>query len=264
MDQRKSTRRTRLIHLLNNIKTDTAPLVHTTITRPADPESSPSTSTSSEPTAEITHKGIFPDFADALEWPIIKSLYETDVPTPEMEVSFEEHRAEIDALISDWTSRVEEQMAELLRKGRVSDGLPKEPPEPVWPLEESKPNPFQDLSVDQKLLYRADSFFEPTKVNPPGRAYFFDAVLPYGYSMKSEHNPSSMFSMRSVKEAFKLTAVKRNLDAQTAARVLLSALGNPDASFLEMKLPGQGFVCGRCHDSSMKTWEEMVRLPTAA
>lgn len=253
---RRALRKARLTQLLNNIKLDTPPLVQTTIIRPTDAALGSSSSTSDTSTVKIVHKGLFPDLADALEWPIIKNLYDTDVPIPEMDVRFEEHRGEINTLIANWTGRIEGRMAELLREGRVSDGLPKESPEPTLPLEEPEPNSFQYLSTDQKMLYRADSLFEPLRGSALGVACYFDATLSAGYFT---HYSYDGFSMLPIKGAFNVTTVKRSSDAQAAARILLVALGKPDATFLEMKSLGRGFACGRCHDSSMKCWEEMVR-----
>ncbi|KAF8600702.1 hypothetical protein BDV93DRAFT_261418 [Ceratobasidium sp. AG-I] len=255
MAERKASRRARLSQLLNDIKLDAVPNVHATMIRPTDTSSTRSSPSVDEPTAEILHKGIFPDFVDALEWPIFKSLYETDVPIAEVMTRFDEQRDEIGMLISDWIERVEEHMAELLRKGRVSDGLPEEAPEPTLSVEESALKPFRYLSDDQKLLYRADSFFEPTKNSKsPSVACFFDAVVSSGYLITY----GSTLPMRPVKKPFDVTSVKRNADAQATARTLLASLGKPNASFLEMRCPGQGFACGRCHDGSVKTWEDMV------
>lgn len=254
MAERKAARRARLIQLFTNIRLDSVPNVRATIIRPVGAASGSSSSSTDDSTVEIVHGGIFPDFVDALEWPIIENLYETDVPISEMNTRFEEYQNnnEIGTLIAEWQARVEGHMAELLRKGRVSDGLPKEVAEPTLPVAESAPNPLRHLSDDQKMLYRADSFFEPIKGTPLSPACLFDKVVSSGYLFNYKG------SMRPVKGSFDVTAVKRNADAQAAARILLAALGKPDASFLEMKCPEQGYSCGRCHDSSTKTWEEMV------
>lgn len=255
MADRKAARKARLVLLLGNINLGTPPLVQATIPRPANASVGSFSPGANASTVEISHRGVFPDFVDALEWPVFKDLYEIDLPIADMLAHFEEHREEIYTLISEWKTRVEGRMAEVLRKGRESDGLPKEAPDPILPVEESDLNPFQDLSDDQKILYRADSFFESLKGKPQGAGSFFDTVVSSGYPVHFIG-----FSMRSVKDPLNLVALQRNADAQAAARVLLTALGKPNACFLEMKIAGQMFACGRCHEGSPRTWEEMVRL----
>jgi hypothetical protein len=226
-----------------------APIIAATIRTPLA-----SSSGDEQSTTLVQHVGVFPDIADALAWPVVKDLHETDVPIPEMETQFELHRAEIDAEINDWILRVEAHMAELLRKGRVTDDLDDEAADPTLPVEAgTTADPFKDVSADLKLLLRADSLFESTKSGSlPPLAY--DVLVTSGYSYV--YNP--LHPMRPFKAPLDLTKFKRHTEAQTSARVLLEDLGKPDATHLEMRSAGQRYACGRCHDTVAKTWEEIV------
>ncbi|KAF8600101.1 hypothetical protein BDV93DRAFT_288021 [Ceratobasidium sp. AG-I] len=44
------------------------------------------------------------------------------------------------------------------------------------------------------------------------------------------------------------------------AKALLSALGRPEATYLELKAVGNAFLCGRCYlDRRCKTWKQMIQ-----
>jgi hypothetical protein len=249
---RKQSRKERLDRFLTEIKAARAPIIDVTIRTPAVPPA-PSSGDEHSPIA-VKHVGVFPDIADALEWPVVKNLHETDVPVAEMETQLEEHRAEIGTELNDWISRVESRVAKLLRIAREADDLTPEAPDLTLPVEEgSTANLLQDVSADLKLLLRADSLFESTRsASLPPLAY--DAMIASGYG----HTYDPLRGMRASKTPLDFTKFKCHTGAQTAARALLEDLGKPDATYLEMRSPGQRYACGRCHDGAAKTWEEIV------
>lgn len=235
--QRRNTRKTKLNQLLNNIKLGELPLIDAEIRNPAPP----SMSGCRGAPVEVLHQRIFPAVADLLDRPIIKSLVEADVSIFEMEARFKRHQEEIDVCILEWRLRTERHLANLLRKGRVSDGL--EPARAsILPVEGSEPDPFGNISADLKLLLRADSLFESASGSnlAPVTYYFLVSMLP-------------------IDKPLDLTQCKRHAEAQMFARVFLAELGKPNASFLEMKSEGYGFMCARCHSNSILKWENMVR-----
>lgn len=154
--QRKRARKLKLEQIMDDIKAADPLLVDISIS----PLSSRSASDSNAPVVQVSHRRLFPLVIDLLEYPIIKSLEETDVPASEMERHLEGHREEIKAHLLKWRVQTEGLLAELLRQGRVSDGLEKAAPVPKLPVQKSEPNPFNGVSDDLKLLLRADSLFE--------------------------------------------------------------------------------------------------------
>jgi hypothetical protein len=238
--------------LLAKIKSDTPPIVQLTVLPPTN---SASSSTSPGNPTNISHVGVFPDLADALEWPIVKELYENDTDADQMEAQFEERRAEINILIGEWKLKVETHMADLLRQGRESDGIKGEVIKPTLIVAEKDTDPFADVSENVRLLLRADSFFHPTKATTTGPPLVYDAAVAAGYS----YNYSTVHPMKPHKQALDLTRFHRYEEAQDAARILLETMDKPDACYLELRSVGQRYICGRCHDNSPKTWEEMVR-----
>lgn len=184
---------------------------------------------------------------DLLEHPIIKNLNETEASLSKMEARFERRRGKIHAHISKWRLQTEGHLAELIRKGREDEGL-EEAPDPILPVKKSMPNPFDNISDDLNLLLRADSLFESTR-GPLATPLTYSSLI-------SSPEPSVYALLR--EQRLDLTRYKRHAEAQKSARVLLEAMGIPDASFLELKSVGPGFMCGRCHSDSMYTWEEMV------
>lgn len=247
--RRKNDRKIKLDQLLKNMKLAEPPCIDAQIPNLVPPLAGPHAST-----VQVCHQRLFPTTADLLVYPLMKTLDETDVTASEMEARFKEHREEIDAHISEWRLQTEGHLAELLRKGRVSDGLEEKTPPPILPVEESEPNPFDSVSDDLKILLRADSLFESSHGPYAAPVTYYALISPQSYSGYDMRRGLPL----------DLTRYKREADAQMIARALLSGLGKPDACFLEIKSVGSRFMCGRCHNSSYYSWEGMVRFPSIA
>jgi hypothetical protein len=188
-----------------------------------------------------------PEYDDALEWPIMGDLLETDVPIEEMTSRFEEHREQITQLIVDWGKRVKKEWASTLREGRKKDGLVMDPPRPRLPSSEAGSDPFEYADADTSLLLRADSFFTCTDYESDIRSY--DVLIPslhLGRSPKGHEGP------------FDLSTYIFHSQASAIARALLAALGRPDASGTEFNAgSSKWFRCGRCCEHR-KAWSYMV------
>ncbi|KAF8600704.1 hypothetical protein BDV93DRAFT_510727 [Ceratobasidium sp. AG-I] len=242
-EQRKHARKLKLSQLLSHIKDADPPLIDAQIKNIEPPSWIPSS-----PTIKVSHQRVFPLAVDLLEYPIMKSLDEADVSASEMEARFEEHREEINAHISEWRVQIEGHMAELLRKGRESDGLREAAPAPILPVVELEPNPFDKVSDDLKILLRADSLFESTS-SP--------FMTPFNYSALTSVRGSSMYAHLR-EHPLDLAGYRRDARAQGFAKALLAGMGKPDASFLELKSVEPRLMCGRCHNGVFYNWEEMV------
>ncbi|KAG8700175.1 hypothetical protein FRC09_006126 [Ceratobasidium sp. 395] len=73
--------------------------------------------------AELMAKRLpLPTFADTLEWPVIKSLIEEDVPMEQMISQFENHKGEITRLVTEWGERAKQELANVLKE-RSHDSL---------------------------------------------------------------------------------------------------------------------------------------------
>lgn len=153
---RKQARRDRLEEILDEIAAADIPLLTTRLLHPA-PSSSAS---SSAVPVRVSYRRLFPSIADLLEYPIIKGLDKTDVPTSKMRARLEAHRETMKAHVLEWRVTVEGYLAEVIREGCVADGLKKIATVPSLSVEKSEPNPFNGVSDDLKLLLRADSLFE--------------------------------------------------------------------------------------------------------
>lgn len=237
---------------MRDIKDSEPPLIKVRIPRIAPRTASDSNST----LAQISYERPFPLTRDLLEYPLIKSLAETDVSASVMEIRFKGHHEDIEALILDWRIKTEGYMAELIRKGRESDGLKKIAAAPVLPVGEFEPNPFDGISDDLKLLFRADSLFESASPKIP---VSYDRRLEsrdYWGLCEVQEEDSSSDEVRPLD----LSKFKRHAKAQEVARALLKAIGKPDACFLELQNVGPRFKCGRCRTNSTQSWVSMVRL----
>lgn len=245
-ERRKHARRRKLEQIMDEIRDAEPPFVDAHILHPA----SRSAPNANPPPVQVSRRRLFPVSADLLEYPIIKDLDEKDVADSEMGPRFEAHREVIKAHVLKWRIKIEGYLAELIRKGRVSDGLKRTAPAPLLPIEKSKPNPLNGLSTDLKLLFRADSLFESGSASS-------DPPVPYD----ALFNTHPLLLMHGLRRgcALELPDYKRHGKAQEVARALLAGMGRPNASFLELQSFGQRFKCGSCQSRVIYPWEEMVR-----
>ena len=243
---RQSSRKERLIQLLTHIKSSASPLLQFSVLPPTMPASS---STAPVNPNTVRYAGIFPDYIDALEWPVVKELFDNDTEAAQFEAGFEQHRAEIDVHIAEWKVMVETRLADKLREGRpkTQDAILN----PTLIVTENDADPFADISDNLKYLLRADSFFHPLR---PSFPLIFDVVVANGYTHTTDPD-----SMRPNKHPLNLERCKPFSEARVAARKLLESIGKPDACYLEMRSVGQRYVCDRCHDTRLRTWEEIVQ-----
>ncbi|KAF8594199.1 hypothetical protein BDV93DRAFT_481991 [Ceratobasidium sp. AG-I] len=241
--QRKYARRRKLAQIMEEIQAAEPLLINTRISLPR------LASQSTASVVQVSHQRFFPLTADLLEYPIIQSLDETDIPASAMEARFEAHREAIKAHVLKWKIKIEGHLAGLLREGRASDGLKKAAPAPTLPVGKSEPTPFKGVSEDLKLLLRADSLFEPRRALL-GTPVTYDSLLAASFSISAW----GLFRARPLD----LTEYKRHGKAQEIARVLLAGMGRTNASFLELRSIGQRFMCGSCPSRVARTWEEMV------
>ncbi|KAF8597030.1 hypothetical protein BDV93DRAFT_527716 [Ceratobasidium sp. AG-I] len=242
--ERKQEKDNTLARLLAGLENARPPLIETQIINPCYIPSSRFGAS----TTKVTHHHLFPALGDILECPIVKHLNGEVVSATEMETRFKEHREEIVAFISAWTSRVEEHMAGILCQGRLNEGLPEKAPVPVLPVARFHPDPFVGVSDVLKPLLRADSLFEPTS----------NSFKPMSYAtvIRSWH-ASIRYTDR--ERPLELAKFKLHAEGQAFARVFLKQLGKPDACFLEFQVDELKFQCGRCIDHEFHSWEEIIQ-----
>ncbi|KAG8795391.1 hypothetical protein FRC12_015217 [Ceratobasidium sp. 428] len=87
------------------------------IGRTINPSLDASPALSKSQMAELVAKRLpLPTFADTLEWPVIKSLIEEDVPMEQMIGRFENHKIEITRLVTEWGERAKQELADVLKE----------------------------------------------------------------------------------------------------------------------------------------------------
>lgn len=197
----------------------------------------------------ISNSVPLPEYADALEWPVIKNLLETDVSAEEMTESFEVVRDEIKQQAFDWGTQFKNLCVKLVREGRQKTHLDVDPPRPQLPPGEPGNDPFQKISLDDCLLFRADTIFRFK-----AEACTYDTLLMCmrdSWMARHVRDPLAPLKPEIYDWIPKLSAIARNL---------LASIGRPDASSAEFNgRAGQLFSCGRCR-THPKTWSAMVRF----
>ncbi|KAG9090758.1 hypothetical protein FS749_000310 [Ceratobasidium sp. UAMH 11750] len=192
-----------------------------------------------------------PRYGDALAWPTIQNLVETDVPIEEMMSRFEEHRGEIMELIADWGKKVKRELVDMLKAG-MKEELTTNPPRPRLLASGSDANPFDSLDEDTCLLFRADTLFHYKREYYPDEFQSYDSLV--GFSRPGKRLPTSQS-----KDDQKLTAYTWSSEAMLTARALLLAMGHPeDAASVEFSASNdKWFACGRC-SGPPKSWPSLV------
>ncbi|KAG9122740.1 hypothetical protein FRC07_000748 [Ceratobasidium sp. 392] len=193
----------------------------------------------------------FPDLSHTLNFPIVLDLYETDRSVVEMEVKFEDHREEIEKHITEWTNHVQAHFTKLALEGPK---IAKKMLLSTSIARDKKPNPLTKLPDNIKRLLRADSFFNTTSsFSRLGQHLTYGSILKY-HNLVGTYTSMSIVSPRAPPN---LEHITWDSEANKVARELLTSLGKPNASYLEMTDKAI-YSCGRCHDSEPKTWEQIV------
>ncbi|CAE6436703.1 unnamed protein product [Rhizoctonia solani] len=196
-------------------------------------------------TTTVTYQAPFPTFLQALTWPVLNSLYETDVSITDMNESFEQQREGIKTQITEWQSYIQGYFMGLL--DAQGEGL-----QPATGVDH--PN----LSDDLKCLLRADVLFRSLSSNHERNTPLnYDSLWTFGTLLSSSACQSSGSSSSSWLPH--LDHLVLYPEAQVVARVLLADMGIPDASCLEMQGYQTNFVCGRCHDANFWSWAGLVQ-----
>ncbi|KAF8602613.1 hypothetical protein BDV93DRAFT_509159 [Ceratobasidium sp. AG-I] len=209
-ERRQEPRWVRLEALWDTVKAD--------LVRPAGTESTPRSLATA--VSEALHIKPIPEFSDALEWPVIKELLNTDRPLSEMQARFVQKRPAIDREVTAWCMPYTP-ASRTIAKHRSND-------------------PLQNLPLEMEFLLRADTIFAPYEADSQDcpslhfcgyETYMRDLRRWIGY--KSDEHwrlvNDSRFMMHST--------------GPTIARALLGALGRPlHTTILELEALGQRWV----------------------
>lgn len=210
-------------------------------------EGDPAVTASAEKSTMVSLSAPFPKFADACRWTALEDLIEDEIPIPQLESLFAERRDQIDKEIFDWRQSVECDLVERMGMDRNLSELT-EPELFLDPHNES----FQDLSIHSMVLLRADTlFYSPTTSLKMPHSY--GNVMALFRSERRIEYTDEWF----VGVAWNPSLIEYHAGASRLAGLMLESLDRPDATFLEFK-DIRRFVCARCHDVELKSWEAMV------
>jgi hypothetical protein len=177
----------------------------------------------------------FPSFYQASRFPEFQTLFENDIPQDKFDLEFEEQQIVLSNSIANWRNELEANLVKMLPKNT-------HPPDfnaPGYTLtigSEENDQPISSLPVDIQTLLRADATFRLH-----GTIYYYP----------DDFMEASLGFSRPTYGA----------DTAKVAKRLLTMLGRPDASYLEMKAMGRVFQCGRCHSSpESMVWKSLVSV----
>ncbi|CAE6456772.1 unnamed protein product [Rhizoctonia solani] len=207
------------------------------------------TSTSgSDKAISVSYEEPFPSLAQLLNCPVVLDLYETDAPAAEMEAKFEKHRHTIEIFITEWKSRIQGHFIKLLPKGTKKISIPSQV------ARNKEPSPLATIRNELKPLLRADNFFSATSLFGHVETSMYESVLRAEDLMGTPPSIGTVWPQ----EPPSLEHIRWDPEASKIARALVTSIGKANASYLEMT-DRAIYACGRCHDTEVMTWENMVR-----
>lgn len=219
--------------------------------RPAEADIVPQTLT--EAVSQVGLLDPIPEFADAVGWPTIKMLIETEPSIPELDACLVQQRTEIDRDAVGWCARIKTHLSNVLRQNLEENQCSVGPPTVGTIGRNQHEDLFANLSPDLQMLIHADSLFylhQSTYLNPPISYYdgYIKAIRRSIYGWQEQvYNPLDV------------TRFQCHAKASTIARALLNCLGRPvNTSILELRVLDERFSCGRCDESAPKSWLQMV------
>ncbi|KAG8769294.1 hypothetical protein FRC12_005049 [Ceratobasidium sp. 428] len=191
-----------------------------------------------------------PSTDQVIAWDPFKLLVDTDVPMEDFELSLAGIRPTLDALLLEWRANFEKDLVELLPANMDSVAASPEATTSALGFQNNAiPRPIPEFTIlvggepagslpsDTQKLLRADAIFHRV----PNTFYYYP----------DDFAPLWPTTSDSVTWRF-------NLEVSKIARALLVALGNVNATYLQLKAAGPAFSCGRCVSRNCVTWREMV------
>ncbi|CAE6455649.1 hypothetical protein BN14_03698 [Rhizoctonia solani AG-1 IB] len=183
----------------------------------------------------------FPRVSQAYAWPEYTALVENDMPHEQFLNEFEGKKSGLQDLITSWRHGLEAQLTAALPEDTQPPTFGASPFS-VTVRTSGGVQSLNTLPEDTQKLLRADATFivSPTTI---------------AHSSKPHYYPHSFdnFGGEPAKVVY-------HHHAHNVSRALLSVLGIPDATYLNMKALGRAFRCGRCPQamSTNRCWEDIV------
>ncbi|KAG9078383.1 hypothetical protein FS749_009578, partial [Ceratobasidium sp. UAMH 11750] len=181
-----------------------------------------------------------------LAWNPFKELLRANLPMEEFEVALVGMRPTLDQLLTEWRANFEKALIEHLPS---SGSLITKDTSALTPSTttlfdvipklaiEVNSQPIKDLPLDTQRLLRADTVWN----------YTYSTILHfYPDGFQSVYNGDA-------------SSLNYNTKASKIANVLLPALGCPDAMYLQVKAAGPAFTCGRCHNYTGMSWDNLLQ-----
>lgn len=185
--------------------------------------------------------------AVALEWDLLKDIYEQDISLERVEELFDERRAQLNQKMGEWRAEKEAQLVERYGGAKLNDR------DDVTVLIRGSTDTTQHLSRNVRFLLRADTVFirQGSTSFSPCVGHFPSAALPVGGDL---FDP---FGENSLKNGL-MEDYSRNERLEGIVKALLRDIWMPDAAHVELQLMGSRFKCGRCNAFPM-SWDVMVQ-----
>ncbi|KAG8772083.1 hypothetical protein FRC12_003252 [Ceratobasidium sp. 428] len=195
-------------------------------------------------------KAPYPGPDQVTAWDPFKLLVDTDVPMEDFELHLARIRPTLDTLLLEWRLNLERDLAKLLPANMDSiAGSPESATSTLGTNITATARPIPDFTIlvggepagnlpsDTQKLLRADAIFHRAN----NTAYYYHYPEDFAYLRPTLSNTWHF-----------------NVEASKVAKALLINLGNPNATYLQLKAAGPAFSCGRCVSRNCTTWREMV------
>lgn len=257
---RQYERRERVLAWINSIKDNLAPFAQALDSDTKDlsmEEPSARSDSNTQCQSDLAPKDCFksldstrvlrmaiPSGAYITQWPEYETIIETEQTHEELALALEKSRPTFDKLVLDWINELEQTLVEL---------LPDEPADCGGKLRDTDETTPLNIPIPRYILIMCgDSKIRLTSLTGNLRRLLrADTVFMRG----TQH----VFYPDDFSGIFDKNTISYDPEAAKISQALLSLLGRPNSTYLEMKAAGAIFACGRCIADRAMCWKDLIR-----
>ncbi|KAG9092251.1 hypothetical protein FS749_015893 [Ceratobasidium sp. UAMH 11750] len=204
---------------------------------------------------------LIPNTYFALTWNCLVDLSERDIAVEEVKAELEVRKELIQDKLWEWRGRIEQQLVEMSESGTNGAAIL---------TVNGSTEMTEHLPQDLRRLLRADTVFKLNNPRPQGppydrlrpqhesSPYYYPRLVTGLYTYFSEYIMVDEPKRRPIERDVDLGGFRRNAEVEKIVKLLLRDLGMPDATRLELMVKRSMFVCGRCTEKKLMTWDEIV------
>ncbi|CAE6402972.1 hypothetical protein ACGC1H_001083 [Rhizoctonia solani] len=207
----------------------------------------------------------FPENRVVRGWDFFVNLYDDENSTERLEELFKERRDMICQKLSDWQTRVENQLVEQYKSLSTESTSATADIDSVLTIKGST-DATKHISNNARFLLRADTVFmlkarrspsEVDRVHGPITNHIHFPDIPCISGDLDGFDDAYDGFYQDIEE-IPLDRYVRHAGKEAIVKALLRELRIPDVAHVELEDMGKAFICGRCNHSKAVGWNELI------